>query len=229
MGEILKFPGEATTLGYRRVRKQVRRADDPNQLDLFLPPPARIASFASGLSSFEQALLSDERGDDQAADLYAKAIENQDCVADALCNLGIIESKKGNAAKAFDCFTTSLKHDPRHIEAHYNLGNLYFELNDFQLAQLHYELAAEVDPMFANVYFNLLAQLHYELAAEVDPMFANVYFNLALVQSLNNELAAAVASLTKYQHLAPAAEGRQADDLLRNLRQTLAAKKGLGS
>jgi tetratricopeptide (TPR) repeat protein len=206
MGEILKFPGEATTLGYRRVRKQTRRADDPNQLDLFLSPPARIASFASGLSSFEQALLSDERGDDQAAELYAKAIENQDCVADALCNLGIIESRKGNTAKAFDCFTTSLKHDPRHTEAHYNLGNLYFELNDFRLAQIH-----------------------YEMAAEVDPMFANVYFNLALVQSLNNDLAAAVASLTKYQHLAPAAEGRQADDLLRNLRQTLAAKKGMGS
>lgn len=206
MGEILKFPGEATTLGYRRVRKQIRRADDPNQLDLFLPPPARITSFASGLSAFEQALLSDERGDDQAAELYAKAIENQDCVADALCNLGIIESKKGNTAKAFDCFTTSLKHDPRHTEAHYNLGNLYFELNDFRLAQIH-----------------------YEMAAEVDPMFANVYFNLALVQSMNHELAAAVTSLTKYQHLAPKAEAAQADDLLRNLRQTLAAKKGLGS
>jgi tetratricopeptide (TPR) repeat protein len=202
MGEILKFPGDATRLGYSRVRKRGGKAGDPNQLDLFLPPPARISSFSPALSAFEQALLCDERGGLEAADLYAKAIESQDCVADAFCNLGIIESKKGNVAKAFDCFTTSLKHDARHSEAHYNLANLYFEVNDFRLAQIH-----------------------YEMAAEVDPEFANVYFNLALVQSLNNELGAAVKTLTKYQELVPPADARHADELLRNLKQSLATRK----
>lgn len=201
MGEILKFPGDATKLGYRRVRKRGRRADDPNQLDLFLPPAARISSFSSALSPFDQALMSDERGDLHAGDLYARAIENHDCVADAYCNLGIIESQKGNTAKAFDCFTTSLKHDPRHCEAHYNLANLYFDVNDFRLAQIH-----------------------YEMAAEVDPSFANVYFNLALVQSINHELAAAINTLTSYQQLVSADEARNADELLRNFRQSLAAK-----
>jgi tetratricopeptide (TPR) repeat protein len=201
MGEILKFPGEATKLGYRRVRKRGRVSDDPNQLDLFVPPAARLPSSSSEESPFERALLCDERGDLQAADLYAKAIENHDCVADAFCNLGIIESKKGNTAKAFDSFTTSLKHDPRHSESHYNLANLYFEVNDFRLAQIH-----------------------YEMAAEVDPSFANVYFNLALVQSINNELTSAVATLMKYQQLVPADEAHNADELLRNLRQSLAAK-----
>jgi tetratricopeptide (TPR) repeat protein len=202
MGEILKFPGEATKLGYSRVRPRGRRPQDPNQLDLFLPAPVRISNLSSGLSPFELALACDERDDVQAAALYAKAIENQDCVADAYCNLGIIESKKGNAAKAFDCFTTTLSHDPRHAEAHYNLANLYFELNDFRLAQMH-----------------------YEMAAKVDPAFANVYFNLALVQSINNELAAAVDTLTRYQQLVTVEEASLADDLLRNLRQSLAAKK----
>jgi tetratricopeptide (TPR) repeat protein len=201
MGEILKFPGEATKLGYRRVRKRGLRSDDPNQLDLFVPAPARIAVFAAAQSPFEQALMCDERGEVQAADLYAKAIESEDCVADAFCNLGILESKRGNIAKAFDCFTTSLKKDPRHSEAHYNLANLYFEVNDFRLAQLH-----------------------FELAVQVDPGFANVYFNLALVQSINNELAAAVATLTRYQELVSPAEARHADELLRSLRQSLAAK-----
>jgi tetratricopeptide (TPR) repeat protein len=202
MGEILKFPGDATRLGYSRVRTRGRRAEDPNQLDLFLAPPARITSFSSALSLFEQALLCDERGDAQAATLYAKAIENQDCVADAYCNLGIIESKKGNTTKAFACFTTSLKHDPRHSEAHYNLANLYFEVNDVRLAQVH-----------------------YEMAAEVDPTFANVYFNLALVQSINHELAAAIATLTKYQKLVPEDEALHAEDLLRDLRRSLALTK----
>jgi tetratricopeptide (TPR) repeat protein len=203
MGEILKFPGEAAKLGYSRVRRRARRADDPNQLDLFLPLLSRIESALSPAQSlFERALQCDERGGDGAGELYAKAIENKECVADSFCNLGIIESNKGNTAKAFDCFTTSLKHDPRHSEAHYNLANLYFEVNDFRLAQIH-----------------------FEIAVEVDPSFANVYFNLALVQSINSDLSAAIASLLKYQQLVSPEEARNADELLRNLRQTLAAKK----
>ncbi|HEY0946071.1 MAG TPA: tetratricopeptide repeat protein [Opitutaceae bacterium] len=202
MGELLKFPGEANKLGYSRVHKRGRCAADPNQLDLFVAAPAPIESFSPALSVFEQALLCDERGDAHAAELYARAIEQQVCVADAYCNLGILESKKGRAAKAFDCFTTCLKHEPRHSEAHYNLANLYFEVNDFRLAQIH-----------------------YEMAVEVDPDFANVYFNLALVQSINNDLAAAIATLTKYQQRVTPEEARNADELLRNLKQTLAAKK----
>jgi tetratricopeptide (TPR) repeat protein len=202
MGEILKFPGDATRLGYSRVRRRARRPSDPNQLDLFLPAPARLSNFVPVLSPFEQALVSDERGEARAAELYAKAIESHDCEADAFCNLGILESKNGNVAKAFNCFTTALKHDPRHSEAHYNLANLYFEVNDFRLAQVH-----------------------YEMAAEVDPAFANVYFNLALVYSINRELPSAIDTLTKYQQLVSPDEARHADELLRNLRVLLAAKK----
>lgn len=201
MGEIVKFPGDTNRLGYRRVRKHCAPAGDPNQLDLFVPPAVRISSAAPVLSLFEQALVADERGDRQAAEFYEKAIANQECVADAYCNLGIIESKNGNTAKAFDCFTTSLKHDPRHVEAHYNLGNLYFEVNDFRLAQVH-----------------------FELAAEMDPNFANVFFNLALALSLNHDLAAAIGALTKYQQLVPPDEATHADELLGILRQSLAAK-----
>src|SRR5439155_5842027 len=132
----------------------------------------------------------------------------QVCVTDAYCNLGIIESRKGNTTKAFDCFTSSLKHNPRHSESHYNLGNLYFDLNDFRLAQIH-----------------------YEMAGEVEPSFANAYFNLALIQAINNDLAAAKAALAKYQALVSEDEARNAGQLLQNLRKSLADAKNcrLGS
>ncbi|PYM12361.1 MAG: hypothetical protein DME18_11600 [Verrucomicrobia bacterium] len=68
-----------------------------------------------------------------------------------------------------------------------------------------------------------LAQVHYEMAGEVDPSFANVYFNLALVQAIRNDLGAAVSALTRYQELVPADEARNADELLHNLRKSLAA------
>jgi tetratricopeptide (TPR) repeat protein len=198
MGQILKFPGPASKFGYKRVKR--RASEDPNQLHLFSQPTAQILPFAPDLTRFAQALFFDERGDARAAELYLKAIEEQDCVADAYCNLGILQSKQGNTAKAFDCFTASLKQDPRHLEAHYNLGNLYFEANDCRLAQLH-----------------------YELAVAVDPSFPSAYFNLALVQAINEELGAAVSSLTRYQELVGKEEGHNAEELLDNLKKSLAA------
>src|ERR1051326_3179677 len=201
MAQILKFPVQEAKLGYKRVKKRVRE-ENPDQLILFPQPTAQILQFVPELGRFEQALLFDEREDAKAAQLYRKAMEENDCVADAYCNLGIIETKQGNISKAFDCFTTSLKNDPRHSEAHYNLGNLYFDVNDFRLAEIH-----------------------YEMASEVDPSFPNVYFNLALVQAINNNLAAALRALTRYQELVSEDEGCHAEELLCNLRKALAAAK----
>lgn len=202
MGQIIKFPVQASKFGYKRVRKRSRASDHPDQLHLFPQPTAQILSFAPDMSCFEYALLLDERDDPQASEIYRKAIAQEDCVADAYCNLGIIESKQGNATKAFDCFTTSLKCNPRHFESHFNLGNMYFDLNDFRLAQIH-----------------------YELAAQVEPSFPNVYFNLALVHAINNSLTAAVEALTRYQKMVPGDVGRNANELLENLKKTLAAGK----
>ena len=195
------MPAEASKLGYKRVRKR-KTSEDPGQLHLSLQVTAPILSFTAPLSPFDQALMFDERGDATAADLYFKAIEEQDRVADAYCNLGIIESQNGNTTKAFDCFTTALKHDPRHSEAHYNLGNLYFELNDFRLAQIH-----------------------YQMAGEVDPSFANAFFNLALVQSINKDFGAAISALTKYQALVSENDARDVEEMLRTLKASLATAK----
>jgi tetratricopeptide (TPR) repeat protein len=208
MAQILKLPVQATKLGYKRVRKRCKAAEDPNQLDLFSAPTAQILAFQAELSPFEQALLSDERGDKRAADLYTAAIEKEDCVADAFCNLGIIETQRGNTIKAFDCFTTALKHDPRHCEAHYNLGNLYFDLNDFRLAQVH-----------------------FEMAADIDPQFANSLFNLALVQAINGGTTAAVESVRRYGELVSPEEASAAIELIANLGAGCGAARfpGLGT
>jgi tetratricopeptide (TPR) repeat protein len=200
MGQIIKFPAQAAKFGYKRVKNRGQGAESPNQLHLFASPTAQILNFSTGASWFERALMLDERGDPKAGDFYLKAIEEQDCVSDSFCNLGIIESKKGNTAKAFDCITNSLKHNPRHFEAHYNLGNMYFDVGDFRLAQVH-----------------------YEFASQIEPLFPNAYFNMALVQAINNELAAAVKTLLKYRELVPGQEGRNADELLQNLQKSLAA------
>ncbi|HVV74012.1 MAG TPA: tetratricopeptide repeat protein [Verrucomicrobiae bacterium] len=200
MGEIIKLPVQAAKFGYKRVPGRTRDREDPAQLPLFPPVPAEVLYLSVPESPFAHALLLDERGDPRAVDLYLKAIAEQNCVADAYCNLGIIESKKGNTSKALDCLTKALKHDPRHSEAHYNLANIYLDLNDFRLAQIH-----------------------YEISVEIDPKFPNALFNLALVLSINKDFTAAIAALTKYQEIAAPADARKSEELLDNLRKSLTA------
>ena len=200
MGKVLQFsPKPPAKFDFERVKK--RKKDAPGgrgQLSLFSTPGAQVLRLPTDIGPFEEALLLDERGDSHTEEAYRRAIADGDSVADAYCNLGILESKAGRVAKAFDCFTKSLEYDPRHFESHYNLGNLYLEESNVRLARLH-----------------------YELAAEVEPSFPNLYFNLGLVHALNNDYPSALATLSKYKELAPAEEGAKADELLENLKRSV--------
>jgi tetratricopeptide (TPR) repeat protein len=202
LSKILEFsPKPPAKFGFERVsRKRKHGTTKQNQLSLF-GSVAQVLKLPSNITPFEEALLLDERGDDHADEAYWRAIEAGDGVADAYCNLGIIESKAGHTAKAFDCFTKSLEHDPRHFESHYNLGNLYFDEGNLRLARMH-----------------------YELAAEVEPAFPNIFFNLGLVHAMNENFPSAVSALKKYRELVGAEEGSKADDLLENLKRSIGSK-----
>ena len=198
MAKILPFSSkQPSKFGFERVKKH--REEKPDQLDLFSTGLGRILRLPTNISPFEEALLLDERNDSRAGEAYLRAISEGDLAADAYCNLGIIESKAGRNTKAFDCFTKSLELDPKHFEAHYNLGNLYFEGDNIRPARMH-----------------------YELAAEINPAFPNLYFNLGLVLALMEETKAAIDALVKYQLLAPPEERRNAEALLIGLRRSLA-------
>jgi tetratricopeptide (TPR) repeat protein len=198
MDNIIPFPAkQPSKFGFERVKKL--KKEIPAQLDLISSGPGRILRLPTHLSPFEEALLLDEREDRRAEHSYRKAISEGDCLADAYCNLGIIESKTGRMTKAFDCFTKSLEHDPRHFESHYNLGNLYFEEDNLRLARMH-----------------------YELAAEINPVFPNLCFNLGLVLALLDEKKAAIEAFLNYQRLAPPEDRKNADDLMAGLMKSLA-------
>jgi len=150
---------------FRRVRelrtqglsiKQIE-SELQGQMSLFRPAGGHVARL---LTPFEEALLLHEQGDSRAAEFYLQAINEGDNVAEAYCNLGLIEVDQTNPSRAIDSFTLSLKNDPRHVEAHYNLANLYYDAGDFPLARLHYEAAAQIEPNFSLVYYNLALVYH---------------------------------------------------------------------
>ena len=127
MGKILPFPAKKPSkFGFERVRKYT--GGNQCQPGMSHTDLGKVLRLPTNISPFEEALLLDECGDSRAEKAYRRAISEGDLAADAYCNLGIIESKAGRITKAFDCFTKSLEHNPRHFESHYNLGNLYFNL-----------------------------------------------------------------------------------------------------
>ncbi len=203
VGKILELvPKKPAKFDFEKVKKRKKaRSGSPGQLNLF-GSGGHVLRMPSTVGPFEEALLLDERDDARAEQAYRRAIEEGDDVADSYCNLGIIMSKKGERVKAFDCFTKSLEHNPRHFESHYNLGNLYFDEENFRLARLH-----------------------YELAAELEPEHAGVYFNLGLTQALSNDLPGALHSLRKYKSLASKEEARKADDLVEHLERIVSGTK----
>lgn len=194
MGKVVKFPGPAPErFGLQRVRKQkVKNLEKHGQLNLFTG--GRIVKL-NQLSTFEEALLQDDNHNlNSAKELYQKAIAEGDSLADALCNLGIIESEEGNRTKAIDYFTKSLQQDPRHYESHYNLANLYSEAGDYSLAKFH-----------------------YGISIEIEPSFPNSYFNMGITLALNKEFDEALKALYQYKSLALGEENSQLDAILNQL------------
>lgn len=185
--------------GFKQTRRRKsKKLEEAGQLNLFEQSETKVIRLPTRFTPFEEALWLDEKGNSEAQEAYINAVIAEDCAAEAYCNLGIFESKSGNIIKAFDFFTKCLKYEPRHVKAHYNLGNLYFEQSDFQLAKLH-----------------------YEIAAEIEPELPNIYYNLALVYAMNKEDEDAFNALMKYKSLVPPEEGSKADNLLSGLKKLL--------
>jgi len=198
----LRFDFHALTL-FRRVRESRNRgmtarqieAELRGQLNLFPERGGRLIQLPIRLTPFEEALILHEQGDRRATEQYRKAIQEGECIADAYCNLGILEYEANHIPRAFDHFTNALKYEPRHFEAHFNLAHLYFEAGDFRLARLHYDFAAVIE---ANN--------------------AGVHFNLGLIHAIDGNLAAAIESLNRAAEFATEEELVQIEELLSGLR-----------
>jgi len=177
-------------LGFRRAR---REKTGDQQLNLFQQKQARHRSIQPlhSANHFAAALEYDGVNDALAETQYLQAIASQDCIADAYCNLGILHARSGRTTKAIDCFGKALCEDPRHLEGHFNLANMYFDMGNF-----------------------LLASSHYEIAAEIDSALPDVQFNLALALLELKQSAGAKEALTKYLDLCKPEDRRVAERLL---------------
>jgi tetratricopeptide (TPR) repeat protein len=122
------------------------------------------------------------------------------------------ELEATSPAEAREAYQHALALEPRHADAHVNLGRLLHEEGDPAEAEAHYRRALEVRPDDATAIFNLGVALEdlkrigeaitcYEKAAELDPGNADAHFNAANLSEKLGDPATALRHLKSYRRL----------------------------
>jgi tetratricopeptide (TPR) repeat protein len=102
-----------------------------------------------------------------------------------------LEEDPNTQTEAIAAYLKVLELESTHAAAHINLGTLYYNRQDFNLAEKHYREALQADPRYALAYFDLGNVLDetgrvqeaiqtYKTALQLAPTYADAHYNVAL-------------------------------------------------
>ena len=102
-----------------------------------------------------------------------------------------LEEAPATQDEAIASYKRCVELDPSHAAAYINLGTLYYNRQEFGLAERHYRQAIEADSRYALAYFDLgnvldetgrvqEAVATYKTALQLAPTYADAHYNLAL-------------------------------------------------
>jgi tetratricopeptide (TPR) repeat protein len=103
----------------------------------------------------------------------------------------VLEENPSTQGEAITTYQRVLAMDPVHAAAHINLGTLYYNRQEYGLAERHYRSAIQIDPRYALAYFDLGNVLDetgrvedaintYKTAIQLAPTYADAHYNIAL-------------------------------------------------
>jgi len=109
-----------------------------------------------------------------------------------------LEEDPSTQTEALAAYQKVLEFESEHAAAHINLGTLYYNRQDFTLAEKHYRAALQADPRYALAYFDLGNVLDetgrvqeaiqtYNMAIQLAPTYADAHYNLALAYEKTRE------------------------------------------
>ncbi|ESW16394.1 hypothetical protein PHAVU_007G153100 [Phaseolus vulgaris] len=134
----------------------------------------------------------------EAAESYQKALQVDpsykaaaECLAIVLTDIGTNIKLAGNTQEGIQKYFEALKIDPHYAPAYYNLGVVYSEMMQYDMALNFYEKAALERPMYAEAYCNMgviyknrgdleAAITCYERCLAVSPNFEIAKNNMAI-------------------------------------------------
>ncbi len=98
---------------------------------------------------------------DLAEKACRNALELNSDSADALCNMGVVLSRRGRLDEAIEFWTRAVARDPNNIDAQINLADGLTEQDRLAESLDHYRAAVRLDPQRFNVRLTLGQNLHH--------------------------------------------------------------------
>ena len=103
----------------------------------------------------------------------------------------MLEENPSTQNEAIGVYLRVLEMDSQHAAAHINLGTLYYNRQEYSLAEKHYRSAIQIDPRYALAHFDLGNVLDetgrikeaietYKTAIQLAPTYADAHYNIAL-------------------------------------------------
>jgi tetratricopeptide (TPR) repeat protein len=125
-----------------------------------------------------------------------------------------LEEKPTTVSQAATLYEAILALEPAHAPALINLGTIYYNMRQFDLAETLYRRATVVDPDYALAFFdlgNVLDEMHhldeatvaYQKAVTLLPQYADAHYNLALAYERQGQKRRALRHWLAYVRLDP--------------------------
>lgn len=157
-----------------------------------------VMDFNAGQRVIESAKIHPMRTAETASEFFARGVA--------------LEEDPGAQAEAIEAYNKCVELDPTHAAAYINLGTLYYNRQDYLLAERYYRKAIEVDPRYALAYFDLGNVLDetgrledavhaYKSAIALAPTYADAHYNLALAYDKGRQPRKALRHWQSYARL----------------------------
>lgn len=125
-----------------------------------------------------------------------------------------LEEKAATIPQAATLYETILALEPAHAPALINLGTIYYNMRQFELAERLYRRATIADPAYALAFFDLgnvldemqhldEATVAYQKAVALVPQYADAHYNLALAYERQGQKRRALRHWLTYVRLDP--------------------------
>ncbi|MGD0017604.1 MAG: tetratricopeptide repeat protein, partial [Verrucomicrobiia bacterium] len=120
----------------------------------------------------------------------------------------------GKLAEAIAEYQVALQIEPDYIDAHYNLGNILYQLDKLPEAVEQFKQALRIKPDYAEAHINLGSALfglgrvmeaigQYEQALRIKPDSAEAHYNLGVALASQGRIAEAIAQYRETLRLEP--------------------------